>query len=329
MSLTPQAIEHQSKTAYRQWAEIWRKHAQEHSKFEMKTLADYENIGIGRAVLCVGNGYSLEREIETIKKYQDQVDILTCDKALGHLLNNGIKPKYVIVCDARVSAEKYLEPWKDQVEGITLFINVCANPEWTKAKWADVRFFCVMDVINTEKEFMAISGCPNLMAAATNVSNQMVVFLTQSDNNGRRNFFGYDKILLIGYDYSWQHGGKYYAFDEDGGGKANYMRHVYGRNLAGELCYTSNNLLFSSKWLEEYIKTFKLPVVQCTKHAMLSGQKQGVLAEQMQYTFQQEDQGKVRSYLRERSELLEAAKSVERKIRDIGRTHYLAYVASV
>ena len=45
-----------------------------------------------------------------------------------------------------------------------------------------------------------------------------------------------------GFDYSWKHDGKYYAFDEDAGGKRYYMRHVYGISGSGKLIYTSNNL---------------------------------------------------------------------------------------
>jgi hypothetical protein len=329
MSLTPEDIKQQSLRAYGQWAPIWRDHAKAHSKYEMKSLEAFENIGIGKAVVCVANGYSLELQIETLKKYQDQVDILCCDKSLGHLLDNGIVPTYVIVCDARVSYEKYLEKWKDQLKEITLFQNICANPEWAAPDWKDRYFFGNKDVLGSEREFMGISGCPNSVPAGTNVSNALVVFLTQSDNTGRKNFFGYDKILLVGFDYAWREDGNYYAFDKLGGGKHNYMRHIYLRNIDNNLCYTSNNLAFSAKWLEQYISAFKLPVVQCSRESVLPLKNMGVLEEQMQYSFRKEDQTKVVSMLNLRKSLIAKKKEIEQTILDLGRDHYYSFISSL
>jgi hypothetical protein len=154
--------------------------------------------------------------------------------------------------------------------------------------------------LKSEKEFMAISGCPNDIVAGTNVSNAMVIVMTQCNNNGARNFMGYDKILLIGFDYCWDQ--NYYAFDQDGGGKINYMRNVYLCDMANDLCYTSPNLMFSARWFDQYVKTFGLPVVQCTKTSIVTGNAQGNLAEQMQYSYQPEDSQLVRNKVKLREE---------------------------
>jgi hypothetical protein len=151
--LTTEDITQQSLRAINQWGTLWRTHAKEHSKYEMRSLEELENVGIGKAVVCVANGYSLELEIETLKKYQGNVDILCCDKTLGHLLDNGITPTYCIVCDAKVSYEKYLEPWKDKLQNTILFQNVCGNPEWTnQGNWKDRYFFVNKDVLGSEKD---------------------------------------------------------------------------------------------------------------------------------------------------------------------------------
>ena len=128
--LNKDQIMQQSLQAYNQWKDIWRKHAKENSVHEMKSLDDFKNTGVGKAVLCVANGYSFELEIETIKKHRENVDILACDKTLGHLIDHGIKPDFVIVCDANVNYEKYMEKWKDQLQDTVLFSNVAANPKW-------------------------------------------------------------------------------------------------------------------------------------------------------------------------------------------------------
>jgi hypothetical protein len=330
MSLSSEQIKQQSLAAYNQWAEQWRRHAKHHSKYDMKPLSDFQNSGIGRAILCVANGYSFELEIETIKKHRENVDILACDKTLGHLLRHGIKPDFVIVCDANVNYEKYLEPWKDQLQDTVLFASVAANPEWAdKGNWKDRYFFTLVDVLGSEKEFQALSGCRNAIPAGTNVSNSMVVFLTQSDNDGRRNFFGYDKILLIGFDYCWREGGSYYAFDKDGGGKANYMRHVYTRNIANDLCYVSNNLGFSAQWLQQYVETFKLPVVQCSRESVLSLKNIAALSDQMKYSYKREDREKVSALVRLRRELMAKAKEAEESLNSIGRDHHYAHMGTV
>lgn len=328
--LTPEQIKEQSIRAYSQWADEWRKNASFHAKYDMPTLAEFENSGIGRPVVCVANGYSTELEIEALRKYQDQADIFCCDKSLGLLLDHGVTPKFCMVCDAKVPYSKYLEPWRDKLQDTILFQNVCGNPEWTtQGNWKARYFFTCMDTLQSEQEFAQISGCPTAIAAGTNVSNAMVVLLTQSDNKGRRNFFGYDKILLIGYDYAWKDDGKYYAFDKEGGGKFYYMRHMYLRNIRNDLCFSSNNLAFSAKWLESYLIAFKLPVVQCSRDSVLPLKNMGVLSEQMQYSFKPEHQKQVVEMIRKRNEYLKKKIELEAQLIQIGREHYYSMVATV
>lgn len=331
MSLSQSDILNQSKRAYGQWCEQWRRHAKEHGeKYPMRPMSDLENIGIGRAVLCVANGYSLEEEIQTIREHQDRVDIIVCDKALGHLLANGIRPRFCLVADANVNYEKYLKPYETQLQDTILIANVCANPLWAaNGNWKDRFFYSVQDVLQSEKEWRALSGCPNTMVAGTNVSNSLVIAVTQSDNGGRRNFMGYDKILLIGFDYSWAPDGRYYAFDQDAGGKWNYMRHAYLMDARGKHCWSSSNLIFSARWLESYVSTFKLPVVQCTKRTVFGTLKRGILREQMQYTFRPENQGRVKRLIELRRTVAKMKREYESEIQTIARDHYYSYLESV
>ena len=269
---------------------------------------------------------SLEENIETIKKYQDNVDILCCDKSLKPLLDNGITPTYCLVCDANVSYETYMKPVEDKLQDITLFSNVCANPKWTKnGNWKDVYFFVNEDILKSEIEFSGLSGCRNIIPAGTNVSNAMIVFLTQSNNNGRNNFFGYDKILMIGFDYSWDDD-KYYAFNSTGDGKQNYMKQVYLYNLGGKLCYTSTNLLFSAKWMDKFIHTFKQNVYQCSKRSILAGMGYKDLEEQLKYRYKPEDSNKVRSLVEYKRELLAKINQIDHDVFVVGRDHYKSVV---
>lgn len=320
----------QSKAAYKQWCKQWREHAEINSQYVMKPLSDFHNYGVGRSILLVGNGYSFEQNIDEIKKYQDSCDIMACDKTLGHLLDNGIVPDFCMVCDANVNYERYMEKYKDQLKDTILFMSVCANPKWSgNGNWKDKYFFVNKDVIDSHIEFSKISGCKNLIPAATNVSNEMVVLLNQSDNESRNNFFGYDMIGLVGFDYSWKPDGNYYAFNQDGDGKYNYMRHQYITNHEGDLCYSSNNLMFSAKWLETYVKVFNVPVVQCTKNTILNVQHYSSINKAMTYNYKTEDKKKVKSWLEERNKAMAFLKEIDKRLVTTGLDHYNSFVASV
>lgn len=329
--MSPDQIKKQSISAYQQWAPQWREHSKIHSQFDMKPMANFSNVGIGKAVLLVANGFSFENEIETIKKYAHNVDIMCCDKTLGHLIDNGILPTYCLVCDANVSYEKYLKPWEDKLHGTVLFQNVCANPKWAEnGNWKDKYFFVNKDVMNYELEFSEISGCKNFMIAGTNVSNMMVVLLTQCDDHERRNFFGYDKLLLVGYDFSWTPGGKYYAFDQEANGKYYFMKHTQGLTNHGDYIYTSNNLSSSASWLALYCKTFQLPVVQCSRPTIADfGQDPQNLEHHMRYRFRPEDKVAVRKNLERKMAIEAELKTVNDKIKKLSKDHYYSYLASI
>lgn len=323
----------QSKTAYNQWCLQWRDHAKKHYKIKSKPLSDFENIGIGKAILAVANGYSFEENIDTIKKYKDNVDILCCDKTLGHLLDNGITPTYCLVCDANVDFEKYMEKYKDKLQDTILFINACANPKWShNGNWKDIYLFVNRDVIDSHLEFAelaGLTGTSNMIPAGTNVSNAMIILLTQCDNNARKNFFGYDKILLIGFDYSWKHKGNYYAFDKDGGGKDMYMKHAYFNSPSGEFCYASGNLIFSKDWILKYINTFNLPVVQCAKDSLLQLKHNGNLEYQMQYGYKNEDAWEMKILANEFKTVREKFNKIKNRMTTISKDHWDHYLQSI
>ena len=321
-------IKQQSLAAYNQWQDQWREQAKQNSSFKMKSFDDFRNVGIGKAILVVANGYSFEENIKIIKEKSQNIDILCCDKTLGALIENGIRPKYCLVCDANVDYEKYMQPYEDQLGDTVLFMNVCGNPKWShNGNWKDKYFFVNQDILKSEREFSKLSGCKNLMPAATNVSGAMVVLLTQCDNKRRNNFFGYDKMLLIGFDYSWKRG-QYYSYDHTGGGKDFYMRHLTVVNLQSELCHTSNNLLFSMRWLSQYIKTFRLPVVQCTKNTILSVKKMCDLEGQLDYNYKQEDLKTVQDAVKLKEDLMKKIMGIDRQLMEIGKDHQLSYLAT-
>lgn len=329
MALTKQQIIEQSNSAMNQWGDQWREHAKEHAKYDQVSFEDFQNIGVGRTLLLVANGYSFEANLETIKKYQGHVDIMACDKTLKSLLDHGITPKYCLVCDANVSYEKYCEPVKDKLDQTILFMNVAGNPKWTSGgNWAKRVFFVNEDAIASEKEFGPLSKCNNFIPAATNVSGAMVVLATQCRRKLRNNFFGYDKIVLIGFDYSWKDG-NYYAFSGDAEGKDHYMRHIQLLDRDFELCYTSHNLRFSAQWLTDYIKNFDLPVVLGSGSTIVGHAKVLDLAKEMQYAYKPQDGPKVRDMVKSLTAHRLQVQKLESKLKTIGVDHWNNYKQSI
>lgn len=328
--MTPKEIKEQTLQAYKQHSALWTKHASEHAKFKMKSFDELNLVGVGRACVLVANGYSFEEQLPILKKHHKNVDIMACDKTLGHLLDNGIKPTYVVVCDARVNYQKYMEPWKDQLKDSILFMNVCANSEWShNGNWKDKFFFANMDIMGYEKEFARLSGCNNFVTAGTNVSNMMVVLLTQCRNESRQNKLGYDKLVLCGFDYSWRPDGKYYAFDQEGGGKFYYMRHIYGLSGNGRMLFTSNNLASSASWLNDYVKVFKIPIVQCSKETISDFGCRGDIEESLRYRHKTSDLDIIRTEILKRNHLAQQMKRIDDKLKNISLDHHYAHLATV
>ena len=248
--LKTEEVIRQSKVAFKQWDTLWRDHAKRNGKLykqDGRTQKELMGIGVGKTLVCVGMGSSLEADLPTIKKYKNKIEIACVDKAFGVLLYAGIVPNFVFVADAQVSYEKYCEPYLEYSHQITLVSNVTANPLWTE-NWKGKRYFYTnKDNIDTEKIYGGISGCTEMIPASSNVGNSIIVFSSQ--------LFGYDKYLLTGYDFCWSKRSNYYAFDSgdvNHGGKRYWMAHTMGVGRCGSLLSTSANLQFSSKWLDDF-----------------------------------------------------------------------------
>lgn len=245
-----QEVLKQSQRAYEQWHSLWVHNstiAKSLSKIPMSML---RNQGIGKQLIIVSMGGSFEKQVDIINKYQDKVDILAVDKAFVPLMERGIRPDYVLVADAQVSFACYCEPFINQTHDIILLSNVNANPDWG-ANWKGLRSYYVnKDNIESEKEFSAISGVYDQIHAGSNVSNAALIYANTVLN--------YDKYILVGFDFCWDVGGKFYSFaqgNEKMGNKSialNNMR-VLDRNY--EMVNTSENLWFSARWLDMYIQT--------------------------------------------------------------------------
>lgn len=271
----------QSTQVWNQFGESkWVPFAKENVKLERRNTEELRNAGIGKFLVCAAMGESLEESVPFIKKYRNRVDVLTCDKGFGKLLEQGIKADYVMICDCNI-LYKWIEPYINETDGVKLLSTVYGNTEWT-TKWKGPRYFYInKDAIDTQKIFMPIFGRDTrVIPASTNVSNAMVVFFLGADENTRYNWSGYERFLLTGYDYSWRPFGKYYAFD-DPKPKRYYMTHRTLLDMNQDYVRTSENLFFSAKWMFSYLTTFKASVVNCSQRGILFIPSNGKMEEQL------------------------------------------------
>jgi len=268
--LTFKDVKNQSLTVYKQFGESkWKPFALLNSHLPRLPKDHFKNIGIGKFLVLCAMGESLEMAIPYLQVYRDRVDILTCDKGFGYLIDNGIMPDYVVICDTNIPfvwVEKYLEYSKD----VVLLCTPYANIEWTHT-WKGQRYFYInRDAIESEKVFQDIfKDNMRLIPAGSNVSNAMFVLMTGLDETNRVNYTGYEKFLFTGYDYSWRPDGKYYAGNNPMP-KRFYMHLHTLLDINNDVVFTSSNLMFSAKWMTQYFNTFKPNAVNCSDRGLLA-----------------------------------------------------------
>jgi hypothetical protein len=256
----------QSKSAMSQWEEIWRKHAVRNNVIYRNSHSRLHHLlfrGTGKTVVVCALGHSFERNMSIIEKYRKknrEFETIVVDKCVKYI---NFKPDYVVIADAQVSYD-YMKDFDS--EGVTLISNICANPEWSENWKGKVIFYVNMDNIDTQKIFGAgggLSDCAEMIPAASNVGNAAVVISSV--------VLGYYTILLSGFDYCFSD--DYYAFHENHTekhqNKKYWMNHRITISHAGAIAKTSENLLFSARWLADYIRTTPGNVFNTDKNTIL------------------------------------------------------------
>lgn len=267
--LSPAEVRSQSMAVWGQFGDnLWIPNANKNAQLKHFDLNELQHSGIGKIAVLCAMGSSLEDHVDTLKKYRDRFDIICCDKAFGPLYDHGIKADYVVVADASIPF-KYIKDYVHYTEGVKLLATPYANPEWTHAWKGPIYFYVNIDAIESQHVFLPIIGKnTRQIPASSNVSNAMVVLWTNCESNKNENWGGYESYLLLGYDYSWPVKGNYYAWN-DARPKRFYMNHRTLPDIFGNVIFTSENLLFSCKWLISYVKVFNLPVVNCGMKGIL------------------------------------------------------------
>jgi len=258
----------QSEAALKQWGPLWDSHAKKNGALYKEKGIPHKDMlykGIGKQCICIADGPSLEKQIDTLKQYYNpELMYIACvDKAMSVLIDNDLIPNLVIVCDAGIDYKKWMEPYKEQTKNIMLGCCITSNPDWSENWQGEICFFVNKDNIDSQIRYSKISECPELIPAGSNVGNSVVIFTTQ--------LMGFDEWLLVGYDYCWGDG-NYYAF-QDPPGKRHWMKHIQMIDQWGDIVNTSQNLLFSARWLGDYYKM----IVQEKGCQIFNCSEQGIL----------------------------------------------------
>jgi hypothetical protein len=249
----------QSRGALKQWGDQWRENSK-YSKSVVESgkgfgISKLRGLGINKYCIAVAYGPSLRNAYEYLRilKAFNNFEIICVDKAFHALMDNGIIPDYCLVADANVNWEKYGEKW--DTAKTKLIANVNANPKWGENWDNTVYYFVNKDNIGTEHIFSEISGVTDIIMAASNVGNSIIVV--------GHSIFKYDKYFLIGYDFCWGYKEQYYG-NEENLEKRNNMNHLQILDNNYRLVCTSVNLQFSAKWLATYIMAEKPQVINCS-----------------------------------------------------------------
>lgn len=242
----------------------WIPFARENAKHaNRRDTSELRGRGAGRTLLSVAMGASLEGQVDVIRKHRANFDIVTCDKGFQALTERGVRPDYVMVCDCNVAWQKW-GPKEADTEGVAMIATPYANLDWTRKWRGPIYFYVNRDAIDSQDTFLEIMGPgTRTIPASSNVSNAQVVFFTGQDEWQRESFGGYERIVLAGYDYSWKPDGNYYAW-ADPKPKRHYMNHRTLRDTAGELVFSSENLIFSARWLSHYMRAYPAEIVNCS-----------------------------------------------------------------
>ena len=276
-------VKKQSQAVFGQFGrDRWIPFAKENVKHPNKRDCDeLRGSGAGKTLVSVAMGASLESQVETLKKHRDRCEIVTCDKGFAALMAHGVKPDYVMLCDCNIVWQKW-GPTEADTDGVKLIATPYANLAWTRKWRGPIYFYANKDAINSQEIFLEIMGPgTRTIPASSNVSNAQFVFFTGMDEWSRDVFGGYEKILLVGYDYSWRPDGNYYAWS-DPKPKRYYMNHRTLQDMNGDLVYSSENLIFSARWMANYLRAYSfLNVVNCSGRGILDQAKRGDLEKEL------------------------------------------------
>ena len=265
-------IQHHSKLAFDKWKDLWIGNCKANMKRIATSHRDYLGIYEGKIAVLFSYGPSFEKNVEEFKAsdlYKNPNVVVGCvDKAFRPLVQRNIFPDHCIIADGSIDPDWFKGVPDHAVQSCVLISNVYARPEWSE-HWErkngkkSILWYLNKDNLNTHDFFGNIANYYEVIPAASNVSNSLVVFFRQ--------IFGCRTFYLCGFNFSWKKG-KYYGAEDHK--KKNFLGMLRQVDINGDLVWASTNMDFSRRWLENYCvyseQNFGCTFVNCSGEGMLN-----------------------------------------------------------
>lgn len=168
-----------------------------------------------KTAIIMGASPALKNQLETLKKVQDDNDFILCGLSsnLEFLLNNGIKPKYIITVDADKSQGEFFDTIDmERTKDITLIANLFAYPPMLK-KWKGPLYFLALDT--TDKKLLKIQN--KLFGVANGVGYRFPSLMAQFNIIAAAAclIFECKIIITVGHELSFKNEEARYYVDRD------------------------------------------------------------------------------------------------------------------
>jgi hypothetical protein len=205
-----------------------------------------------KSAVIMGASPAIAKQIGLLKEIQDDNDFVLCGLSsnLEYLLNNGIKPRYIVTVDGDVSQGEFFETIDmDKTKDITLIANIFAYPHMLK-KWKGPLFFLALQTADKkferkQRKWFGLengigTGFPSLMAQFNIIA--AVAYL----------IFECKILIFVGHELSFKdEGSKYYVDREDLRDKE--QRYPHG-DIYGNIVHTTPSLLAVKYPLEGFLE---------------------------------------------------------------------------
>lgn len=251
-------IQQHSLIAFQKWKSLWVGNCERNKPLIQTSQKDILGCFKDKIAYCFAYGPSFKRNIAEFKALnldRSKIVVGCVDKAYRPLVEAGIIPDYCLVADGMVDVSWVEGVDTAAIKQTILICNVYGSPQWPEL-WAKhagckrIYWYLNKDNIECTKnnkygtaEFFApLVNYYEMIEAASNVGNSLVVYTVK--------IFGCKTTNLFAYDYSWGSDSYYGACDEN---KFKWMPHLRKPDKHNKLTYCTTNMEFSAQWLDTYI----------------------------------------------------------------------------
>lgn len=256
--------------------DIWESNIVANKPFIKQDISDVWNDFDKIEGCLIAAGPSLENSLAQIKERSRSsipTEICAVDMAAKYLIDNGIKPDYVMCCEARKEASEMFD--YDSTD-IALVCDVATNPQIIKNWKGEKYFFLVsnmaIDLDNENKLFIErhrnLSGVSSTLVVGGNVGTAGLSFLLSVRNC--------QKVHLYGHDFSWKKDGDFYCggirkemADRRIESEKNSGTLYEKKDMNGETVYTNLSLETFCEFYKTVIKSYPDVIVNHTKTGLL------------------------------------------------------------